>query len=159
MEPPTLSHGLGLVVPYSGKLSKEKTFANFAVLWLYAKVFFVKFGAWRPLAWQKRAIRKSFVRENRLFTNSRKFSPSKVYRYTVYHLCAQCTKAFTITYPSLHSQSALHITMSLFLCEFIHCPLSRREMTHSQTPTMHNRNTTALIKSPNVTWKYACHIA
>ena len=29
-------------IPYSGKLSK--TFANFAVLWLYAKVFYAKFG-------------------------------------------------------------------------------------------------------------------
>jgi len=99
MEPPTLSHGSGLVVPYSGKLSREKTFANFAVLWLYAKVFSTKFGAWHPLAWQKWAIRESFLRENRLFTNSWKFSPSKVYSYTVYHLCAQCTKAFMITYP------------------------------------------------------------
>ena len=33
--------------------SREKTFANFAVLWLYTKVFSVKFGAWRPLAQQK----------------------------------------------------------------------------------------------------------
>ena len=29
---------------YSGKLSREKTFLNFAVLWLFAKVFSVKFG-------------------------------------------------------------------------------------------------------------------
>jgi len=39
--------------------SREKTFANFAVLWLYAKVFSVKFGAWHPLALQKRAIREN----------------------------------------------------------------------------------------------------
>ena len=69
--------------PYSGKLSREKTFTNFAVLWLYAKVFSVKFGAWRPLAWQKRAIRESFLHKDRIFTNLRKFSPSKVYWYTV----------------------------------------------------------------------------
>ena len=31
-------------IPYSGKLSREKTFVNFAVLWLFAKVFSVKFG-------------------------------------------------------------------------------------------------------------------
>ena len=31
-------------IPYSGKLSREKTFANFVVLWLFAKVFSVKFG-------------------------------------------------------------------------------------------------------------------
>ena len=51
-------------VPYSGKLSREKTFANFTVLWLYAKVFSAKFGAWHLLAWEKRAIRKCFLREN-----------------------------------------------------------------------------------------------
>ena len=50
-----------MYVPYSGKLSKEKTFANFAVLWLYAKVFFVKFGSWHPFVRQKRAIRESFL--------------------------------------------------------------------------------------------------
>ena len=66
-------------LPYSGKLSREKTFANFAFLWLYAKVFSAKFGVWRHLALQKWAIHKSFLRENRIFTNSRKFSPSKVY--------------------------------------------------------------------------------
>ena len=32
-----------LDIPYSGKLSREKTVANFAVLWLFVKVFSVKF--------------------------------------------------------------------------------------------------------------------
>ena len=36
--------------PYSGKLLREKTFANLAVLWLFAKVFSVKFGACHYLA-------------------------------------------------------------------------------------------------------------
>ena len=31
-------------IPYSGKLSREKTFTNFADLWLFAKVFSPKFG-------------------------------------------------------------------------------------------------------------------
>ena len=31
-------------LPYSGKLLREKTFANFTVLWLFAKVFSAKFG-------------------------------------------------------------------------------------------------------------------
>ena len=39
----------------------RKTFANFVVLWLYTKVFSTKFGAWCPLAWQKRAICESFL--------------------------------------------------------------------------------------------------
>ena len=40
--------GMDNIVPYSGKLSREKTFVNFMVLWLLVKVFSVKFklGAW-----------------------------------------------------------------------------------------------------------------
>ena len=70
-------------LPYSGKLSREKTFVNFVVLWLYAKVFSTKFGTWRPLALQKRAIRETFLHKNHISTNSQKFSPSKVSRYMV----------------------------------------------------------------------------
>ena len=40
-------------IPYSRKLSKEKTFGNFTVLWLFAKVFSTKFGDMAPLALQK----------------------------------------------------------------------------------------------------------
>ena len=43
-------------LPYSGKLSREKTFANFTVLWLFAKVFFAKFGGVASLAWHKWAV-------------------------------------------------------------------------------------------------------
>ena len=48
-------------LPYSGKLSREKTFTNFAVLWLYAKVFF---GAWHRLTrrnWEWRLFRLTAV--------------------------------------------------------------------------------------------------
>ena len=31
------------LIPYSGKLSREKTFVNFTVLWLYVKLFCAKF--------------------------------------------------------------------------------------------------------------------
>ena len=44
-------------VPYSGKLSREKTFTNFAVLRLFA----TKFGGVGFLAQQNRAIRKNCV--------------------------------------------------------------------------------------------------
>ena len=73
------------ILPYSGKLSREKTFANFAVLWLYAKVFSMKFGAWRPLARQKRAIHESFLRENHIFHQFASFLPRKfpAIQYTV----------------------------------------------------------------------------
>ena len=33
------------LIPYSGKLSREKTFVNFAILWLFVKVFSAKFGS------------------------------------------------------------------------------------------------------------------
>ena len=49
-------------LPYSGKLLREKTFVNFAVLWQSTKVFSAKIV---------------------FFTNLRKFSLSKVSRYTV----------------------------------------------------------------------------
>ena len=42
-----------MVISYSGKLLREKTFVNFTVLWLVAKVFSAKFGAWCPLPRQK----------------------------------------------------------------------------------------------------------
>ena len=53
-------------------LLNEKTFTNFAVLWLFLKVFSTKFEVWCPLARQS--------------DNPRKFSPSKVSRYMV-HVC------------------------------------------------------------------------
>ena len=49
-----------------------------------------KFGAWRPLAWQKQGIHESFPRENRIVTYSRKFSPSKIYRYMYIHCTCMC---------------------------------------------------------------------
>ena len=52
---------------YNRKLLREKTFMNFTVLWLYMKVSSAKFGVWHPLAWQKRAICKSFLCENCIF--------------------------------------------------------------------------------------------
>ena len=54
-------------VPYSGKLSWEKTFANFAVLLLFAKVFFatfegvVFFGAAKASNLRKFSPRKSYL--------------------------------------------------------------------------------------------------
>ena len=44
-------------------------------------------GVWHPLALQKWVFRESFLREIVFFTNSRKFSPSKVSCYMVSHTC------------------------------------------------------------------------
>ena len=57
-------------IPYSRKLSRKKTFTNFAVLWLFAKVFYAKFGGVSSFG----AAQSS---------NPRKFSPAKVSRYMV----------------------------------------------------------------------------
>ena len=54
------------LIPYGGKCSREKTFVNFAVLWLFAKVFSAKFG--RGVIWcdtSKQTVKIVF------FTNSR----------------------------------------------------------------------------------------
>ena len=56
-------------------------------MWLYAKVFFTKFGAWCPLARQKGAIRKSFLHEKRIF--------HQISHYTVYIVA-------TLNISSLH---------------------------------------------------------
>ena len=52
-------------------------------LWQNVKVFSTKFGVGHPLAWQSKQSAKVFSMKILSFTNSRKFSPSKVSRYTV----------------------------------------------------------------------------
>ena len=68
---------------YSGKLLREKTFANFAVLWLFAKVFSAKIGGVAPLVLQSAQV---FSAKIVFFTNPRKFSPSKVSCYAVLYI-------------------------------------------------------------------------
>ena len=64
---------------YSGKLLREKTFVNFTVLWLFAKFFSAKFGDVVFFgAAQASNPQKVFSTKIIFFTNSRKFSPSKV---------------------------------------------------------------------------------
>ena len=48
---------------YSGKLSREKTFVNFAVLWLFVEVFSAKFG----VLWHSKSNHETFVSENHIF--------------------------------------------------------------------------------------------
>ena len=65
---------------YSGKVSRENTFANFEVLWLFAKVFYAKFGDVASFGAKVFSVKIVFT------INSRKFSSSKVSRYTVSEL-------------------------------------------------------------------------
>ena len=60
------SNYCGQLLPYSRKLSREKTFTNFAVLWRFAKVFFAKFGG--VVSFGKAEV-----------SNLRRFSPWKSY--------------------------------------------------------------------------------
>ena len=56
------------VIPYSRKLSREKTFANFVVLWLFAKVFFTKFGGMASVGVAKASNPQKFSLRKPYFT-------------------------------------------------------------------------------------------
>ena len=65
---PCWKQSLAAIASWSRDLSYSRKLSQIsAVLWLYAKVFSTKFGAWHPLVWQKRAIRESFLHENHTF--------------------------------------------------------------------------------------------
>ena len=53
--------------PYSGKLSREKSFVNFAVLWLFAKDFSAKFGGVASFGTPQMSNLWKFSPENRIF--------------------------------------------------------------------------------------------
>ena len=74
---------INVATPYSRKLSREKTFANFTVLWLSAKVFSVKLGGVVSFGTASEQSAKVFSAKIVFFTNLWKFSPLKVSRYTV----------------------------------------------------------------------------
>ena len=69
------------LVLYSGKLSREKTFANFAALWLFVKVFSAKFGGVVSFGMAQVSDLQKFSLQKSYF--SQKFSPSNVSRYIV----------------------------------------------------------------------------
>ena len=66
----------GLLYMYSGKLSREKTFANFEV---FTKVFSAKLGVCHPVAAPASKLRKSYFQQ---FLQT--FSPVEVSRYMIY---------------------------------------------------------------------------
>ena len=72
------------VIIYSGKLSREKTFADFEVWDPSAKVFSMKFwGMPHPLMFGFKQSMKVFSVEFSLPMDPRKLSSSKVYHYMV----------------------------------------------------------------------------
>ena len=74
------SHKGANCLPYCGKLSREKTFTNFAVLCLFMDIFLQNLGVRCSLVRHKWVIRECFLHKIVFFTNSRKFSPSEVSR-------------------------------------------------------------------------------
>ena len=104
-------------VPDSGKLSREKTFTNFAVLEPPAKVFSTKFGRTVPnyvrfwhsakvfsAKWPLLPIRESFL--------------SKVSRYTVYRIYICMTSARDLFSWSNYANTARACMMSAHSCGY-----------------------------------------
>ena len=73
-----------LNVSYNRKHSREKTFANFEILWLFAKVFFMKFGGVASIGGTSEQFTKVFSTKIVFSTNSWKFYSSKVLHYMVW---------------------------------------------------------------------------
>ena len=76
--------GYPAIRPLSAGLEYRIAFSRF--LWLFAKVFSAKFGGVAPLVLQNEQSANVFSTKIVFFTNSRKFSLSKVSRYTVFTL-------------------------------------------------------------------------
>ena len=96
------------------KLSREKTFAKFEVLWLFAKVFFAKFGGVVSFGGTSEQFVKVFSVKILFSTNSRKFSPAKVFRYmhTFSHayIAARRGSTFEILLYTYCMDKASHVT-------------------------------------------------
>ena len=86
-------------VPYSGKLSKEKNFANFAVLWLFAKVFSTKFRGMASFGMAKVSNLWKFSRPKSYFSLiSESFLPRNfpaIHVFILYSLCYTCVFVYT----------------------------------------------------------------
>ena len=72
---------------YSGKLLREKTFANSVVLWLFTKVFFAKFGGVASLAVAKESNPRKFFRIFNQF--AKVFSLKSFPLYSILHSLAE----------------------------------------------------------------------
>ena len=86
----------GKQILYSGKLSREKTFANFTVFWLFAKVFSTKFGGVVSLSMARVSNPRKFCPQKSYFSPiCEKFSPWKVSRYMVHQLVLRWSVNFS----------------------------------------------------------------
>ena len=82
-------------LPYSGKLSREKTFVNFVVLWLFAKVFsakflgMVSFGVAKVRNPQKFSPQRSYFHQFTKVSSLESFVLYGIYKYlySIYCIC------------------------------------------------------------------------
>ena len=75
----------------------EKTFASFAVLWLFTKFFCEILGRGILRCGKSKQSTNVFCTKIVFFTYSRKFSSSKVFHYTVSHSSGRFTGAAVVT--------------------------------------------------------------
>ena len=111
------------IVYYSGKLSREKTFT---VLWLFSKVFSVKFGAWRLLPQQKASNSwKFFLRKSYFLLVHESFLPRKFQLCDPYEFSSTCRKYWIFSVASyLAACSYLLTTCEISkISVFSTCPL------------------------------------
>ena len=87
----------GYGLPYSGKLSREKTFANFVVLWLFATVFSVKFGSVASFGAAKASNLRKFSQQKLYFSLIREsFLPRKFTAIWYLSLPLQCDGGYCL---------------------------------------------------------------
>ena len=84
-------------LPYRGKLSREKTFPNFKVLWLFTKVFSAKFGGVVLYGSTSKQFTKVFFCNNLIF-----YQFAKVFSCKSFHN-DWLTETFILKSPSNHS--------------------------------------------------------
>ena len=118
-------------LPYSRKRSRKKTFANFAVLWRFVKSFLREICG-RGILWRGRSEQstKVFAAKVVFFTNLRKFSPLKVFCYTVSELLAWYCECHTTI-----MNSPVYVALNSTVHETLRGSTHTHTHTHTQTHT------------------------
>ena len=82
-ESKTATITISLKIPYRGKLSREKTFTNFTILWLFAKVFFREIWG-HGIRWHSKSKQSTKVFSTKIHQFAKVFSlDKKASRYMI----------------------------------------------------------------------------
>ena len=100
-----------IILLYSGKLSRQKNFLDFEVLWLFMKVFSTKFGGMTSFGG---TIGGTSKQSTNVLSSLQKFSPAKVSCYMVYCILASAFAQYTKE-PLPHFLMAILLTPNLNL--------------------------------------------